>query len=242
MQKKAQLTLKLTPNDQSVVSTGTRIKQGDLLVKGKEIKSVKFDLPKILRLSPSKALKYLKVKEGDTVEKGSIIAVKKGLLSKEIIRSPKKGKLVFLDREKGIFAILEEKKRDEIISWFSGKVSKVDADKIIFELSGQTVSGSAGKGSPVSGKLLIVPEVDLLRMPTDLDERILAIIEATPDIVAKADTLGALAIIAQKIAEPLFSLPYVLIDDISTLTKFNHKTVIVYGDEKQLLIVSDDKI
>jgi len=236
--KKARLTLKLGAGDTTSHTTGAKIAPGDILVTVPKAAIREFNLAKILTTTPEKALSMLTVHEGDFVEAGAVFARKKGLLRRKLVKTSVAGVFKILDEKKALVGIERKKERDDVVAWFHGTVAEVADDHLIFELTGQTLSGTAGKGHPVSGKLIVLTEtVDALSLPAELEERILALKIARAEIIAKADTLGVGAIIAEEVHEPTITLPFMQIADIETLRPYHDKTVIVYGDEKQLLIV-----
>ena len=236
--KKARLTLKLGAGDTTAQTKGAKVTPGDLLVTVPKASIREFNLAKILMTTPEKVLAMLTVQEGDFVEAGSIFAQKKGVLRRKLVKTSTAGFFRILDEKKGLVGIEKKKERADIIAWFHGTVAEATDEHIIFELTGQTLSGTAGKGHPVSGKLIVLTDtVDALTLPTELEERILAVKIARAEIIAKADTLGVGAIIAEEVHEPTITLPFIQITDIETLRPFHDKTVIVYGDEKQLLVV-----
>jgi hypothetical protein len=239
MQKKAHLTLKLKTGDQARVAHGDSIKRGDVLVSPKPDEMDEFNLAKLLGVKPKDIGSFLVVKEGAAVNAGGVIAKKGGLMRKQIIKSPVAGIFTVVNSEKGIIGIKQERKSADITAWFSGEVVELTDEKIVFEVIGHTVDATDGKGQPVSGTLLLVSgPMDALSMPTELEEKILAVADAQSDIIAKADALGALAIIAQELHAPI-SIPYVVVEDIAALERYHGKTVVVYGDEKQVLVIAE---
>ncbi len=240
MQKTARLTLRLTGGGSPKVKKGDHVKRGDILISAKFPTIYEFNLADLFKLTPKKALTTLMIKPGQMVEKDTIFAKKSGLLSKKFIKTPRSGIVVIIDPEKGIVGIKEGKETSAVTAWFDGVVAEESSDKLIFEIVGTVYSGTAGKGGPKSGKLLVIAEkITSLELPIELDERILAVKEAGTDMVAKADTLGATAIVAETMVEPPFALPFLLVADINALLRYNHKIVIVHGDEKELLIIEE---
>lgn len=240
MHKKAHLTLKLTGGDRPAVAVGAKVIPGDILVTATGAEIDEFNLAKLLGVSPKDITALLVIKENTPVKKGDVIASKKGLMSKQAVRSPVEGEFIIVNKDTGIVGIRKQKSRDDIVSWFSGHVTELSDEAIIFELAGVTLDGVQGKGHPVSGMLLYsAGDVDLLTMPIDLDQKILALKDASADIIAKADALGVNAIIAETISQPPFSLPFIVVADIEAIGKYQNKTIIVYGNEKQILVLEE---
>ena len=239
MQKKAHITLKLTEFDTPVVTTGQAVVSGDNLVKVNHTVVDEFNLSQLLHVTPAKMAAYLTVKPDSEITKGTVIAKKTGLITKHIIRSPAAGKIIIADKEKGIIGIKRERPEEMLTSWFSGTVESLTAEKIVFTVAGTAVAAVSGKGVPVSGKLLMLLDTSALLLPADIENCIVAVTEAHSDIVAKADALGVTAILTESLEEASYSLPYLIFRDLSVLENYRDRTVIVMGDEGQLLILEE---
>jgi hypothetical protein len=240
MSKATLVTIKLEPNDKSVVSKGKKIIIGDSLVKSFSENIISINLKKILNINPKHLEKYLIVKPGTQINQHDIIAEKKSVLKKEQIKAPISGKFEILDKDQGIVIIKNQIESSKLItSWFDGEVKDVMPDKIIFSVNGESITGVKGKGKLVKGKLQVIGEsISIYDLPIDLKSQIIAIKNASSDIVAKADALGALAIIAETLEQPPFSLPFIIISDIASISKFHKQDIMLFGDEKQILILS----
>jgi predicted transcriptional regulator len=238
MQKKAHLTLRLNPNEKPQVAKGDRVVSGARLISSSSELS-EFNLAKLMGISPKDIEKYLKVKFGEKVEKGQLLAQKSDLLSRKIIKSPLSGVFIQVDKSKGIVGIQKENRHTETTAWFEGVVEEVQDDKIVFSVKGEMISGSDGKGLPVTGKYKIIENSTALTMPIEISGCVLAVKDAQSDLIAKADALGAVAIVAETLDQPPFSLPYVLVSDINDTSRFREKSVIVFGDAKELIVIED---
>lgn len=240
MQKKAHLTLKVEPGETAAVKVGDSITVGDILIKAKSPQIYEFNLGTVLNLTPVKAMKLLTQTPGKQLEKGTVIARKQGFLKKQLVKTPVAGTLVVVDGDKSLVAIKQGEESAAVTAWFDGVVAQIMGDKIIFEVTGTVKQAKSGSGKPISGKLLVIENTtNAFGLPLELEGCILTIKTATSDLIAKADTLGAAAIIAEMVDEPPFALPFLLLEDIGELVRYNHKTVIVNGDEKELLIIEE---
>ncbi|MBI4058235.1 hypothetical protein HY408_00540 [Candidatus Gottesmanbacteria bacterium] len=237
MQKKAHLNLRLIPGDVPLVKKGDVVKKGDRVVEATHREIDEFNIAKLLGVSAQKAWNYLKPKETDKISKNDILAIKKGLLKTVSIRSPVDGKFIIVDRDKAVVGIERIDTGEEVTAWFDALVLDVTEEKIVFEVTGTLIVAKDGKGHPVSGRLRIVTGVTMFTLPTDLESTILALKEARSDIIAKADTLGVLAIVAESFEKSPFSLPFLLIETLESMKSYEDKNVIVYGDKKQLLVI-----
>lgn len=240
MFKKTHIHLHLGAGDTPHVAKGKDVHVGDILLKRTKSEIDEFDLAKTLNIPASRVSKILTIKEGDTVTEGQVIAKLKTMVSVHKIKSPVSGEFIWVDQEKGIVGVKRKREDEEMTAWFSGTVEEVGEEKITFGVYGEVIKAKEGKGVPVSGTMLfIADEVTALTMPVDVAESVLVIKKAHSDVVAKADALGVLAIVAEEFEEPLLSLPYAIVETIGDLAGFHAHTVIVSGDEKQLLIIKD---
>lgn len=241
MQKKARLRLKLKKGETPKVKKGDTVTHGQVLIIGPTLTLNEFSLAEALGVVAADVEKHLVVKVDTHIKKGDVLAKKGGLLSKKVIKSPISGVFVWVSQDQGIVGVKDEAtKPDEVTAWFDGTVEDVSDEAVVVAVSGTPIAGKAGRGGPASGKLLIVSEgITVFSMPTDIESRVLAIKTVAPDMVAKADALGATAIITEDIEEPPFTLPYLLVENIESLSKFHEKTVIVHGEAKELLVIDE---
>lgn len=243
MQKKTRLRIKLKKGESPKVKKGDRIKSGDRLAETSKIHIYEFNLAKTLGVAPLNLSKYLLVKEQNLVKKGDSLAKKGGLLSKNIIKTPVSGTFIWVDRQLGIVGIQSENITElPLTSWFDGEVEDVTPEIITVSVNGIPLSGTDGKGGPATGKLLVFTEkLNVFTLPTEIDTCVIAVREAPSDMIAKADALGAIAIITEKIEEPPFTLPYLLVENIEILSKYKDMTVIVHGLQKELLVIENER-
>lgn len=244
MHKKTRLTVAISPDESPTVKKGATITKGDTIIKPRgETKQIHIDLAKLLRLPPREVLKKLIVREGARITPRQVLALKSGVLKNMIVRAPTGGEFVIIDKDAGIVGITQKVgQAEEVKAWFEGTVIEVEKDKLIFEVTGMVIFAREGKGQPVWGRLLVLsPETTALSMPTEIGDAVISVKEAHSEIVAKADALGSVAIIAEQVEQPPFSLPYLLIEDIGHLGQFHDQMVIVYGDRKELLILTQEK-
>ena len=238
MSKSTHLKYKLGPNDRPTVAKGQKVTRGDIIIKKQTRKIFEFPLAKILGVTPNKISKYLGQVENTLIKLGEVIARKPGFLSKRVVKAPIPGKLIVVDKAKGIVGIEHEDKQMDIKAWFEGIVTDVTPSEITFSPRGVVITGNSGSGLPVTGTLLsLVETVSALTMPIAVENCVLALKTANSDVVAKADALGAVAIVAETLEETALKLPYLIVADIQSVHPHQKKTVVVFGDGKQLLVL-----
>lgn len=241
MHKRTHISLHLEPHEKPLVKKGDHVKRGDKLITATAAAIVEFNLISILNVPPSDLIKYLLVKENQKVKIGEVIARKKKMFSTHTVKSPIFGTFVIIDRDKGKVGVKETQSEQTVSAWFDGDVTDVNDQEIVLSVNGHLVSGTKGVGKLASGILHVAADdINTLTMPIDLEQAILVVKVAASEIIAKADTLGAVGIVAETIAEPNFVLPYLLLSDITEIHKFHKKQAILYADRKQLLILEED--
>lgn len=242
MHKKTRLKLKLNPEEKPVVKAGDKVKTGDILATSGSDEKVEIHIAKLLQIKPKDLTKYLLKELPVDVEANEVIAVKKWLLKQKRIKSPIAGVLDFLDTDEGTLQIkTKDAEAGKARAWFEGTIKEVSDNEVVCEVNGLVIKGKSGEGQTVSGKLLSIKgEVDLFNLPIEIDERIIILKSAKSDVVAKADALGALAVIAEILEEPPFSLPHLLVEDIKEIMEYDDKHAVLHAAEKQLLIIEGE--
>lgn len=239
MQSKGNLKIKLKPHDQVMVKMGDLIKPEDIIIRIKKQETKKFNLAKLLKVPPRTFTKYLKSTPGKTIAAGEIIAEKKSLLGKQIIKSPITGKLSVIDPNQGIVGIDYAQEEVDIKAWFNGQVVSIEKDQITLHVAGRSIQGTEGFATSVAGKLVIFTHEDPInKLDTGIENCVVAVKKAHAALIAKADALGATAIVAEEIEQPPFELPYLLVTDINHLHPFQGKLVMILGDDKELIVVN----
>ena len=242
MHKKTRLKLKLEPHEKPVVKPGDHIKAGDVLAESAGEATVEINLAKLLQVAGKDLPKFLTKELPVEVMSGEIIALKKSLLAQKRVKSPKSGMLDYLDAEKGTLQIKpRDAEANKARAWFDGIIKEVSSHEVVCEVSGLVVNGKAGAGGTVSGKLFSIKgEVKLFSLPTDIEDKIIILKSAGSDVVAKADALGAVAVIAETLEEPPFKLPHLIVSDIKDIMVHENKHAILHAEEKQLLIIEGE--
>ncbi len=240
MHKKTHVTIHLEAHEKARVKKGDEIKRGQTLLASKPVTIHEFNLVRLLGISPKNLHRVLKVSAKKQVSKGDTLAQKNSLFSKQVLLSPVAGEFTIVDEHKGIVGVKETHEEKQIVAWFDGIIEEVTDRDIVVGVTGVLITGKSGKGSLASGTLcVILGNVDSFGIPSELEQTILVVKHATSDMIAKADTLGTVAIFSESIEEPKFRLPYLLVSDINDIHGFNKKNALLYGDKLELLILED---
>ena len=156
------------------------------------------DIAKKMLVSPKKAIRMLKYKEGDFVRKDTIIAETFGFDIK-LIKSPISGFIRKVDKKEGSITIQYDMKPLETKAYISGKVIKSDnANKVTIEGSGYRLKGVIGFGGENIGKLAIITTVSDLN-EEHKDKIVLIQNSIDQSFLREAKRLGIKGIIAPSI-------------------------------------------
>jgi hypothetical protein len=215
-----------------------------------------YSLAKELGVPPKKVANYLQKALGQKVKKGEVIAFKKGLLGKKEILSPVTGVLDSLT-DQGVLKVKVNQ----------AKKAKRAPAKTTAAPKGQKIKGQWGKGQQVRGKLNCFSEkITVLDLNDDYQGQILALAEViSQGLWHKAKCLGAAGIICGRLPDDDFSQQvqkeYLIVngqqkdiglsvvvlgndgqisqDDWSLLRANQGKEIILFGDQKIVLIPDD---
>lgn len=197
-------------------------------------------LSRLLKIKPEKVTKYLVKKMGDRVEAGEIIAVKKGLFSTDMVKSPVTGRLFQVDLKKGTISILvsgieNKSKISEAITRSEEGPAVSDAEGGI---KGKIFSAVKGSGIDVSGKLVYfeTERINFFEIGSQVEERIAACRFFPPDALIKLDALGAVGLIVTRVPHESL-LPWVLVSEeiFAKLAHFSGKKVMLRPSDKKII-------
>lgn len=235
------------------VKTGDDVVSGQVIAEKIEENDEKGDLGKLLDVSPAQVLRYLTKRPGDRVEKGTIVAKKRGALGigAKKVESPIAGTVFKFDEETGFIYIRgnrENAQTENIFSPVDGVVELCDNKKIAIKTDKDAILADK-----VSGIGFIQAETILLGKDevdsSDLNEKIRGKIILgrffQREAISKAFGIGALGIISQNISDeeledlrkknintPIFIINK---EDFEKLVKYNGKKI--YADAQKCLII-----
>ncbi len=196
-----------------LVSEGDEVLKGKVLATEEVEEFEEFDLAGFFSISPKKVSKILSISPGAKIEKGQIVAIKKGLFGKgTIFKSPVAGVFVGLS-DKGILKIKTKSEKKELLSPFSGKINKVCCSAIkekkgnllVLEFEGEKIEGGWGRGGKVFGILDVLgerdEEVKLSQLrPEDKGKILVAGGKISLGICHKAEALGIAGLVGGSIS------------------------------------------
>ena len=114
------------------------------------------NVARLLHVAPSKAHRYLKVKQGDDVHLGTLIAAS-GIFSANRLFSPVDGFIAKIDAEKGRVFIQAVTKPVELTAFLQGTIANVMGSRgVVIETTGAIVQANVGFGGESFGVLHVV--------------------------------------------------------------------------------------
>ncbi len=187
------------------VKKGDKVKAEDLvaetLLPGKV---VPFNLANKLGVPPNLVQEYIKIKAGDELKKGQVIAESKGFfgLFKTSIKSPIDGEVENISNITGQLLLREPRIPVQIKAFIDGLVVEViENEGVIIENKSAYVQGIFGIGGETTGKLKVLAEspdeiIEAKKIDDSCKDKIIVSGSmVTYDVIKKAQNVGVLGII-----------------------------------------------
>ncbi|KQC10053.1 MAG: hypothetical protein APR54_00210 [Candidatus Cloacimonas sp. SDB] len=188
-----------------LVKKGDKVKAEDLvaetLLPGKVIP---FNLANKLGVTPNLVDQYIKIKEGDILKKGQVLAESKGFfgLFKSVVKSPLEGEVENISTITGQLLLREPRIPVQITAFMDGIVAKViENEGVIIENKSAYVQGIFGIGGETIGKLkMLAKQPDEIIGPDKIDDsckdKIIVVGSlVTYAVIKKAQSVGVNGII-----------------------------------------------
>ncbi len=140
-----------------LVTPGERVQPTQVVAQAEISGEVRIvNVARSLRVAPSRAIRYLKVKEGDDVTTNTVIATR-GALSMSRILSPTNGFVYRIDKNKGRVLIKVVTRPFQLIAYLQGTVANaLPGHGVVIETTGAIIQGTVGFGDESYGVLHIV--------------------------------------------------------------------------------------
>lgn len=203
----ARVAYNLPQGSQIKVVNGEKVLVGTVLAEFPRRSIKLFELAKILGVKRKKAVRFLKKKIGQRVEKGEILASKKGLLGKEkVFLSPLQGEIEALN-ERGILKIVCSLKPGQVLAEVAGEVVVETEREIQLAFRGYQLrlKKVIAKPERVVGKIMILKEVTSFKdLNSDLKDKILIYPGLLGEnFLNKAWALGVTGLVVKEIDQDL---------------------------------------
>lgn len=130
-----QFTVHFPETSQCVLKGGQNVDFNTPFLKHKVQEDSNFSVSQRLHVPPEKIFHYMKKFVGDTIHKGDILAVKKGLLSTQKLMAETDGVLKEINHTDGTIVISQSKEaKDTVMTTFKGHVVEVEKNKVVIKV------------------------------------------------------------------------------------------------------------
>lgn len=200
-------------------------------------------LARILKVTPEKISKFIKVKVGDELTEGQVIALKKNMLHKVAVKSPQSATLKEIDEIKGTVTLEVRGSAPKITqsSGISGKVIRISGEEIEIETEGHMYAGKKGEGGEVQGILHVVEveRITMFNLDDDFENAILLVNDLDVDVLTKLEVIGVMGLIILKKELTAASFPWLSVEKEvhEKLKKYHGKKVIIRPMQKMVVII-----
>lgn len=249
----ANVILYLPKNAKHSLKEGDTVAFGQVLTREDSSTHVALSLGKLLHISPKDAPSVVKKKEGEQVERGEILAVKKGLFGSKAIKAPIDGRVVRVDMGEGSL-VLSPMETDEavVVSPVAGHVGRITDEQISISFDGTIIFAKQGIGSMRKGQLYVFgregEDVSLSAITDRLAGSVVLSGYMPRQVLEKAYGIGVSSVIVTKLSEGDFSyfehhtilMPSLLVIatvDYDTLKQYEGKEVVTEGMHKRIFIL-----
>ncbi len=232
------------------ISVKDKVSEGDILAEKENLYGeTAINISLQLSVPPAKISQFLKKNLGDLVEKGDIVAVKKGALgmgSKQVL-SELSGTVIKIDEEKGNLVIKSPSvgNPETIISPVEGIIDFCNNEKIVIKTDKNVLVAIDSLGKENTGELLHIESLE--NLDKDVEDKILILKSIDKISLFKAIGLDVVGIITTEIEDTDFidlaekpidiSLAIVSKEDFDKLVKSKSKKVYLNGENKNIVIL-----
>lgn len=249
----ANVTLYLPKNTKPSLKEGDPVAFGQLLTGDDSSTHIVISLGKLLGISPKDTGAVLRKYEGERVERGEVVAVRKGFFGSKAIKAPIAGRLSRVDTGKGEVTLSPiETDETTVVSPVAGRVAKITGEEIAIAFDGTILFAKQGIGSMRKGLLSLMGRADeevLLSAISDkLSNNIVLSGYMQRQVLEKAYGIGVASIIVTELDEGDLSyfehqgsrMPSLLVVatvDYELLKQYEGKEVVTEGMHKRIIIL-----
>lgn len=246
------VTIYLPKNTKLIVREGDTVVFGQPLSSDDTSGSAVYDLAKLFSVKPHECARLVLKKEAEHVQKGEVLAKLRKILSTKILKAGFDGKVVHIDRERGLLEVAAENaEKISIVSPVNGRIKKITKEEIVIDFSGILVFAKQGIGQMKKGILAIVSkdgeDVSLSHIAAQHERKILLGGHFERPVLEKAYGLGVASILATFIDEgdfpyfeekKIFKASLILLSkaDFQQLVGFVGKEAVVEGMHKRIIV------
>lgn len=222
------LSLKIPGGTKLLVKAGQKLDFDTPFYRSKSEVDFSIAIAGKLDVPPAKIFHYLKRFVGETVEKGSVVAVKKNLLSTTKVVSEKAGIIKEVNHHEGVLIIssMEGAESDHMAN-IKGEVSEIKTNEIKIKIAdGIEFPLKIASGVFGGETLFVKSDTDQNLTETDVQGKVIIAKSLSDFFVIKLEALGAIGIVTLfKPDSPHTSLPFGYLKNIDDFEKIAKKTL-----------------
>ena len=240
------------------VAVGDAVKVGSILATQTAPTGSTIPLSVALQIPPRRVAKFLKVKPGDRIQSGDVLAEKKSLLSAQKVLSEIGGTVIGFERDNGQLIVKPEGATEtatqNVISPIVGSVTVCNNDQIVIETDKDILLGSDGIGTSSEGQIIAVTVQNgetggsiLFALDATIIDNILLVPESDRDVLLKAIGMGVKGVITGGVQESdmgylmkrNIATPVILVDQeaLKKLTTWKGKQIHMNGQGKTIVLL-----
>lgn len=231
------VTLKIPETAELIVKKSQKISQGDELYRAQKKQAIIINLAQQLKIKPAAIFNHLVKVVGETLKKNDILAVKKGFLSKEVLRVEHDGILAAVNHHTGEITLQIDKDNHTIVySYFTGVIHEVDKQMIKVRLEKGESFEVEDCATDWGGEVFYCRnEQNYLTVSEEnVKNKVIMVEKLTPHLRAKSEALGALGF-AYLIKETNTNSPRARLkkkEDYETLSAKKQKMILFSSADK----------
>lgn len=242
------VTINIPDNARTTKKKGDKISLGDTLFEIQSIDAVVVNIAEKLHIKPDQVFQHLQKVIGEAVQKGELLAKKKGVLTTKKVTSPDSGIIRQVSHETGELIIEKATNKKSTLhkNTFQvvGVISDVNTKSVEIDVAGGQTIQAAIVTQDGAGALFYFSDEGLyFTIDSDSIQGKIVLIETLkPHIAAKCEALGCIGFICHTDADESIDLPTATIsqDDYKKIVSAK-KTHCIFSKSTKKILVYDVK-
>lgn len=225
-------------NTNILVKENSKLDFNTPLLEKKINTEISINIVKKLAINPKNIFRYLKKFVGESINKGDIIALNKGIFFTKKFISPYDGIIKEIDHHQGIIIIeLIDKEKKEFLSPFKGEVVKITKNSIQIKIGKYEEFSIKKTLADFGGEVLYIDSNDFTNLSADNTENKIIIAEKiTPFTQIKAEALDVKGFITLENLSQKTDVNSALLKNINDFkkimkTKFSYCSIVSKSDK-----------
>ncbi len=193
------LTISIPQNSTCLLRIGQEVDFDKPFFEGKKSSDVLIPISKKLGIQPSKIFNYLKKFVGDTIQKGDILAEKKGMLNNKKLVSEHAGVIREVNHNDGSILLTSfTDVESQFKTYFKGEVAEIKKDQLTLKVNEAHEFNIKNANDNFGGEILFMKTSDQPMSALELTNKIMLIESLTPYLRTKSEALGVKGFISLK--------------------------------------------